>query len=232
MRYRLFLLIVIAAACAFPQDTSARTRREKRHTREKKEFTIKPTRLTVVPRLMAGILTGSAASDIKDINAGNSNLVLYGLGVAVEYNPAVQSALGLNVEVDWKKLPTAIKESDKKSVRAIAVSGSWLFRFLPLNRNSVYTRTELGVMWARIPDYFVPVQRNGSNDLRLGRRSYFRVGIGLMTYNTPTAAMRIEVWHKTVLSGEFPDGQHYDRLSRYRYSITSVGLELAFGFGL
>lgn len=231
MNYSFFRLVIMAISCTLLLEAPALARREKRQRPKRKVFTIKQTQFTVASRLTAGVLSGSAASDIERIRKGAAERMFYGLGVTVEYNLTVKSAIGLNTEVLWKKLPSVNKEAEKKPIRAVALSGSWLLNFSSLKRNSVYARVEMGSLWAKIPEYFATAQ-NGTRDLNLGRRSFFRIGLGLLTYTGPTTATRIEIYHKRIFSNEFPVDQLSYQSDPYRFDITSIGLELALGFGL
>lgn len=188
----------------------------------KKSIDIIHTKYAIVPRLTAGFVTGESYDVLEQYDHATNARIVYGGGLTIEYYLSKRWAVGPNFEKVFKDLPGV----DVGQIKGTTYSVSGLLNVLPDAKNSPFLRAEIGVTSMKLSASAL----TGNKDVGLGTHSFFRIGIGLLSYTGSKTNVRIELYNRTF----YTDGHEIADFSSFNvaFDASYIGIELAWAIGI
>jgi len=178
------------------------------------EIQITDSKITLVPTLVAGKLTGAPTEYLTEMK----DQILYGVGLCVDYNFAPKIVFGGRMEFLWKSIPY----DGYGPITTTNFSAYSMYRFSLSTQRSAFNRPEVGFVSGSM-------SIDGGSSYDLGSHPFIRIGLGVFSYTGSSMNNRLELYYKRILTDE-SDLDHvlYQAWENFGY----IGFELGIGFPL
>ncbi len=217
MHRNIAMIVLMAVVCLLVAVPSSFAERLKKPS--ERIFDVEPSEVMLAVHFDPGYLTGRAADlldslpNVGEAASGEANKIVIAVSVSLEYILQDHWSVQGTLERAWKDLP-----DDYPTIMGWSLGAGLQYRLLAAGKRSPFLRVEGGRIWASADGY------DGESE------NYWRVGIGMFEYTTPTTNLRLELFYRSIMSkNNEVFGGTFDSDG---FNVEYIGVDFGVGFNL